>query len=76
MQYITVHQAYHCKENASEPISIRYLGEIVPRSEKVTKNTLKVSVEPSLDDRGKISVERGNTEEIQIFPVDDGGGEI
>ena len=48
----------------------------VLRSEKVMKNTLKLSVEPSLEDRRKISVERGNTEEIQIFPVDDDGGEI
>ena len=38
------------------------------------KNTLKLSVEPSLEDRRKISVERGNTEEIQIFPVDDDDG--
>ena len=50
--------------------------DTVPRSEKVTKNTPKVLVELTSDDRRKISLEKGDTEEIQIFAVDDDGGEI
>ena len=63
-------------KSISQNISVTEFHHTVLRSEKVMKNTLKLSVEPSLEDRRKISVERGNTEEIQIFPVDDDGGEI
>ena len=49
----------------------------VQRSEdRIKKNTQKIIIELASDDRRKISLEKGKAGEIQVFAVDDDGGEI